>query len=67
MPVMAYLAVADSVIEHPAGESAAKKALDLLREAIEPAVIAEEEGAEAVPGEPEVIGAKKEEEEAEEK
>lgn len=43
MPVAAYMAVADTAAEHPSGENASKRALDMLGEMIEPAVIAEEE------------------------
>ncbi|MBU4175835.1 MAG: hypothetical protein KKB90_00355 [Actinobacteria bacterium] len=43
MPVISYMAVADSPKGHPTGETAAKKALALLGDLIEPAVIAEEE------------------------
>ncbi len=43
MPVISYMAVADSPKDHPTGETAANKALALLGDLIEPAVIAEEE------------------------
>ncbi len=43
MPVILFMAVADSPKGHPTGETAAKKALALLGDLIEPAVIAEEE------------------------
>jgi len=43
MPVISYMAVADAAFDQPAGDSASKKALDLLKDAVEPAVIAEEE------------------------
>ncbi|MBU4193381.1 MAG: hypothetical protein KKE43_00255 [Actinobacteria bacterium] len=43
MPVISYMAVADSPKGHPTGETAGKKALALLDKLIEPAVIAEEE------------------------
>ncbi len=43
IPVVSYMAVADAAGQLPAGESPSKKALDILRDLIEPAVIAEEE------------------------
>jgi len=43
LPVVSYMAVADTPIESPGLENPAKKALDRLRDLIEPAVIAEEE------------------------
>ena len=43
LPVVSYLAVADASGELPPGESPSKKALDMLSDIIEPAVIAEEE------------------------
>lgn len=43
LPVVSYLAVADTPLEAPAAENPAKKALDRLRDLVEPAVIAEEE------------------------
>lgn len=43
LPVVSYMAVADSPLETPGLENPAKKALDRLRDLIEPAVIAEEE------------------------
>lgn len=43
MPILSYMAVADSVKEHPGGDVAAKRVLDMLRDLVEPAVIAEEE------------------------
>jgi len=43
MPVISYMAVADSPKGHPTGDTAARKALALLGNLIEPAVIAEEE------------------------
>ncbi len=43
LPVVSYLAVADASGELPAGENPAKRALDMLRDLVEPAVIAEEE------------------------
>ena len=43
MPIILYMAVADSSKGHPTGETAAKKALALLGNLVEPAVIAEEE------------------------
>jgi len=42
IPIMCYMAIADSKAEHPT-ECAAKLALDKLQEIIEPAVVAEEE------------------------
>ncbi|PKQ27508.1 MAG: hypothetical protein CVT63_07610 [Candidatus Anoxymicrobium japonicum] len=43
MPVVSYVAVADTPFENPGLENPAKKALDRLRDLIEPAAIAEEE------------------------
>lgn len=43
LPVVSYLAVADASGDLPAGENPAKRALDMLRDLVEPAVIAEEE------------------------
>jgi PPM family protein phosphatase len=43
LPVVSYLAVADASGDLPPGESPSKKALDILSDVIEPAVIAEEE------------------------
>lgn len=43
MPVIAYMAVADAEGEQAAGDNAPRRALDLLRDLVEPAVIAEEE------------------------
>ncbi len=43
IPVISYMAVADAAGEVPPGESPSKKALDMLRDLVEPAVIAEEE------------------------
>ena len=43
IPVISYMAVADAAGQLPAGESPSKKALDILRDLLEPAVIAEEE------------------------
>jgi serine/threonine protein phosphatase PrpC len=43
LPVVSYIAVADTPMEAPGAENPAKKALDRLRDLIEPAVIAEEE------------------------
>lgn len=43
MPIISYMAVADSRAEQPSGESAAKMSLNMLRDLVEPAVIAEEE------------------------
>lgn len=43
LPVISYMAVADAAGEQQAGQNAAKRALDVLRDAIEPAVIAEED------------------------
>ncbi len=43
LPVVSYMAVADTPLENPGPENPAKKALDTLRDLIEPAVIAEEE------------------------
>jgi serine/threonine protein phosphatase PrpC len=43
LPIVSYMAVADAAGEIPPGENPAKKALDMLRDLVEPAVIAEEE------------------------
>ena len=43
MPVISYMAVADSPEGHPTGETASKKALSMLDNLIEPAVLAEED------------------------
>jgi serine/threonine protein phosphatase PrpC/type II secretory pathway pseudopilin PulG len=43
LPVVSYLAVADTPLEAPGPENPAKKVLDRMRDLIEPAVIAEEE------------------------
>ncbi len=43
LPIVSYLAVADAAGPLPPGESPARKALEILRDLIEPAVIAEEE------------------------
>ncbi len=43
LPVVSYLAVSDTPLETPGVENPAKRALDRLRDLIEPAVIAEEE------------------------
>lgn len=43
MPIISFMAVADSPVGHPAGDTAARKALALLGNLIEPAIIAEEE------------------------
>jgi serine/threonine protein phosphatase PrpC len=43
LPVVSYMAVADTPFEEAGGENPAKKVLDRLRDLIEPAVIAEEE------------------------
>jgi serine/threonine protein phosphatase PrpC len=43
LPVVSYMAVADASGDLPSGESPAKKALSMLGDIIEPAVIAEEE------------------------
>lgn len=43
LPVISYMAVADTASEEPSADNPAKKSLDMLRDLIEPAVIAEEE------------------------
>lgn len=43
LPVLGYMAVADTPLESPGMENPSRKALDRLRDLIEPAVIAEEE------------------------
>lgn len=43
LPIVSYLAVADASGDLPPGESPSKRALEMLRDLIEPAVIAEEE------------------------
>jgi serine/threonine protein phosphatase PrpC len=43
LPVVSYMGIADTPLESPGLENPAKKALDRLRDLIEPAVIAEEE------------------------
>ena len=43
MPVVSYMAVADNGLDLPTGENLAKQALDVLKDHLEPAVIAEEE------------------------
>ncbi len=43
LPIVSYMAVADASGEISPGENPAKRALDMLRDLIEPAVIAEEE------------------------
>ncbi|MBU1671590.1 MAG: protein phosphatase 2C domain-containing protein [Actinobacteria bacterium] len=43
LPVISYMAVADAAGDQPTGQNAAKRALDILRDVIEPAVIAEED------------------------
>src|SRR5665647_1814091 len=43
LPIVSYLGVADTPLDAPGAENPAKKALDRLRDLVEPAVIAEEE------------------------
>jgi len=43
LPIVSYMAVADTPLESPGADNPAKKALDRLRDLVEPAVIAEEE------------------------
>jgi serine/threonine protein phosphatase PrpC len=43
LPIVNYMAIADTPLDVPGSENPAKKALDRLRDLIEPAVIAEEE------------------------
>ena len=43
IPVNAYMAIADTPVEHPEGENASKLALDMLRDLIEPAAITQDE------------------------
>ena len=43
IPVNAYMAIADTPVDHPEGENASKLALDMLRDLIEPAAITEDE------------------------
>ena len=43
LPIVSYMAVADTPLEAPGGDNPAKKALDRLRDLVEPAVVAEEE------------------------
>lgn len=43
LPIVSYMGVADTPLEAPGADNPAKKALDRLRDLVEPAVIAEEE------------------------
>ena len=43
LPIVSYMGVADTPLDAPGAENPAKKALDRLRDLVEPAVVAEEE------------------------